>query len=387
MLALAPDASAQQRTLDQRQIEQLKARQLRTAEPLKITGIQHDRAVLLNQDSVPLAAGEFIKTTVQPETRQVDGRTRHVLPIRLTGFDRSSEHVVDLAPYFEVEQDSMCLEPDGITYAANVLVGLDDEQSPGSVRSLARAFDIRVTAFPAEVDTPDISIAETGGRRAVRLSSTAPGDQVKITLRFRREKVDAFVGVKRPHLIVAAPSALDGLGFGDDKATISVSDDAGPVERTVSVGMDGGIVEPTQVTISAGKPAEVTIRSAGLKSARLRATNPSLRPANQTISLAMPSGFFIAALVGGGLGSLCARLTRPNRSRKALIRHFIAGVIAGLIGAALYLLGVDVSGASIKVMNTELSVAVIAALVSIGGVGLLKLSKSVNESLEPDKGA
>jgi hypothetical protein len=199
----------------------------------------------------------------------------------------------------------------------------------------------------------------------------------------------AKIPVARPRITcVVAPDTLEGLGVGQGVITVGMTPDAGPPMRAVAVNMSRGKADSTEVHVSGSRQVQVHFRSAGLRNMTVKLTNPSLDTVRSGITLTFPFGFFGAALIGGGLGSLLGRLTRPNKSHKALIRHFSAGVIVGLIGAGLFLLGVNVTAAKIAFQNNELAIAVVSALVALGGVGLLtKLSTGVQAALEDKKAA
>jgi hypothetical protein len=344
-------------------------------------------AAPLKQNEVTLKQNQYIRTTVPLQTRDIETRRRYVLPIRFTGFDEAN-NAVDLAPVLEVEQKAMRLSADGILYTATLRVGLDDEATPGVPRNLPASTVLQISADRASADSADVTIAHTGAPYPhVHLTSTAPGDSVEVTLEFQKQKASAVIRVERPHIMLSAPDSLAGLGMGDATVFVRLSEDAGPRPRTVTVSFKPGFVDSPLVTVDVNSPKAVHIRTAGLgRKATVTAEATGLVSASADVKLKFPTGFFLSVLVGGGVGSLCARLARPNKSRKALVRHFLAGLIASLIGAGLYLLGVNVTGASIPIMNNELAVAVVAALVGIGGVGLLtKVSKGVGAALEPSK--
>jgi EamA domain-containing membrane protein RarD len=93
------------------------------------------------------------------------------------------------------------------------------------------------------------------------------------------------------------------------------------------------------------------------------------------VSFLWPVVFLLAALVGGSLGSTLAELGRKGRAKRTMfIRHFIAGLITGVIVALGFAAGVNLLPVSVvsQLQFNEASVCLVAALGGWLGIGGLK---------------
>jgi hypothetical protein len=375
---------------NQQQMQHLKVLQQQTGNQAVIIGGGAKVAALPQKDLLNLKQNQYVKIAVPPQSREVDGRMRYEMGARYVGFDKSGTTVVELVPVLEVAQKAMRLADDGMSYTANLLVGLDDQATPGTTSQLSDSTILQLLIDRATPDRPAVRITHTGlTYEPVELKSHAPGDSIEVTLLFHGDKVSTVIRVERPGITVSGlDTNLPGLGIGGAAVTLQLSEDAGRHLREVTLKFVPGRVDSDIVHISASHAATVHVRTKGLGVAKFIASATGLNTNTQPVTLTFPTAFFLAALIGGGLGSLCARLTRTNKSRRALVRHFVAGVIVGLIGAGLYLLGVNITGMPLEIMDNEIAVALVAALVSIGGIQLLsRTSKEFAASLEPSKDA
>ena len=71
----------------------------------------------------------------------------------------------------------------------------------------------------------------------------------------------------------------------------------------------------------------------------------------------MPWPFLVAAILGGVGGTLLRR-----RRRKLALADFVAGVVAGLVSALAYAIGLNLTGFNLNVRFGEVVVLVVAAL-------------------------
>ncbi len=220
----------------------------------------------------------------------------------------------------------------------------------------------------------------------VKAESTAPPyETITVVSDSADEPIDVQVvsnvtpeGVKltipvQPALFVrATPPRIQGWGL--ETADVLVQSRAlGPkTNRRVLVSSDGGIVTPTELTLSTDGTGTSSIRSVSTGEAVITASGPAFPDATTPVEFLFPWHFIAAGLLGGlAGGALRLGIPRRGTGRRTLAKLGLA-VICGAIVFALYALGANVIGFQLPGRAGELVVFVVSALGALGGVGLLK---------------
>ena len=233
----------------------------------------------------------------------------------------------------------------------------------GSVATKPKFVTVKSTAPPYQTIT------------VISDSADEPVD-VQVVSNVTPEGVKLTIPVQPALFVRVTPSRIQGWGL--ETADVLVQSRAlGPkTNRRVQLSTDGGIVTPTEISLSTEGTGTASIRSVSTGKADITVSGPAFpdAPTPAPVEFLFPL-HFIAAGILGGLAGGALRLGVPRRGagRRTLAKLGLA-VICGAIVFALYALGANVIGFQLPGRAGELVVFVVSALGALGGVGLLKPS-------------
>jgi hypothetical protein len=107
-----------------------------------------------------------------------------------------------------------------------------------------------------------------------------------------------------------------------------------------------GTVTPAEVTLGSGGTAIASLRSSGVGDASLTAQQGLFAPATATVAFVFPWPFAIAVVLGGAVGGFLHYALKGHKTGKVkfppLVWDVIVGIVAGLLVATLYAVGINV---------------------------------------------
>jgi hypothetical protein len=209
----------------------------------------------------------------------------------------------------------------------------------------------------------------------VRMVMSTPRDSVSLHVRpsFSPRGQVVWLRVDRPQLLVA-PSPLKISGLGLETATITIGEPLSAGTWPIIVSTTQGRLDSTRVAVSADRPGVLALRSEGVGVAIVRARHPQFREGRADVVFVWPTGFLIAAVVGGLLGAIVGTAREQGKGKGTFgkfIGSTVIGLLTGLIVAVIYALGVNLTSVDIKVQFGEAVTFAIAALAAVFGPEIL----------------
>lgn len=265
-------------------------------------------------------------------------------------------------------------QPERKRFEGTLNVGVVDIGGRRATRQLSEAIVFQVIGAVTAI--PELARAESTAPpyqtiTIVTDSADAPVD-VQVVSNVTPEGVKLTLPVQPALFVRVTPPQIQGWGL--ETADVLVQSRAlGPTaNRQVQLSTDGGIITPTELTLSAAGTGAASIRSVSTKKATITVSGQGFTEASAPVEFLFPAQFLAAGILGGLAGG-ALRLGVPRRggSRRALAKLGLA-VICGAIVFALYALGANVIGFQLPGRAGELVVFAVAALGALGGVGLLK---------------
>lgn len=294
------------------------------------------------------------------------GGVRLQLPYQLYGVDPSGKPL-DLELVVDVDHGGLTVAPDGNHFAGELRLGVVDRAEPTATRSLPQQVMVQVTGDLDTISPATVVLAHTNlPFEIVALSAAAP-DGPSVALRFRpsfaASETPTTIAVRRPtvHLQVS-PAAID--GFGLQEATVTARLDGLPSAegRSISLTTDRGHLAATSLTLDSLGAATTTIRSIGAGRANMVAHSAFADSQPQAIDFRLPWLFLIASVLGGALGAgIRAGSGRQGPSRR-LARTAVVGALIGILVAAAWAVGVNLTGVRPAVNVGEAAVFVTAGI-------------------------
>jgi hypothetical protein len=326
-----------------------------------------------NVNSVTLSPGEFLETTAK-DSVSVDssGPTTHLdLQYRYLGATKTGD-LTSLSIAIEKSSGGLLFDPGRGVYEAVLSIGLDDSLHPDETANLQSPIRMTVSAGVDTVLPHDLVLDHTNlPFEPVRLVVSTPGDSVPLHLRpsFSKQGQVVWLRVYRPRLLVAV-SPLKINGWGLETATITVGEPLNVGNWPIILNTDRGTLDSTRISVSADRPAVISLRSMGLGVATIRAIHPQFRMGRAQVRFVFPLGFLIAAAIGGLIGAAISAIKGQNKASGQILVA-LAAVLTGLVAAALYAVGVNVTGFDIKVQFGETATFLIATLAGLAGPTIL----------------
>jgi hypothetical protein len=254
-------------------------------------------------------------------------------------------------------------------------IGLEDVENPWTTRRLRPAIRLRVTADPASTSPRSLSIDHTDlpfSNVELSTDQDVPSISVSVRVAGDSEPVQATIRALRPQLVIeASPQRLQGFGLQETTLTVSVKSSVDSPSK-VRFAADGGDLEPHQIELDAGGFGSVKLRSSGLGTTTVTASALMHESANTQVEFAFPVAFLVASLLGGLVGAAAFVLLTKKASLKVPAwKRLLGGVLAGLVIAVLYTIGISVFGFPIGPRSGEALYFSVSALGAVGGLPLI----------------
>lgn len=329
---------------------------------------------------VTLRAGEYLtgRTSEQLEVSKTASALRFRLPYKIVGADTVGQKV-ELSPVVEVEGGGLRFRPDQDIFVGTLQVGLENTLNPGSSASLGRNVQMLLTAAADTVSPGSVTFNHTNlPFRAIEITARRPGDVIAVRIRpeFDPDGLELEIPVQRPNLqLTVSPQRIQGLGLETADVTVSLPSGFGGGPVSVLLTSDGTRPEPSLLTVEDGGTAVASIRSRGLGDVVVTASTDVLAPATASVAFIPPWGFGLAAAAGGLLGAFVRYFMPLMGSRKKpqprdLAIQVVVGVLAGLLTATAYAVGLNFLEVSPSAVVGEALVFTLAALGALASATL-----------------
>lgn len=253
-------------------------------------------------------------------------------------------------------------------YRGSIMLGLTDIVPGRPARTLSTPVVFQVvgadSATPAYVQVtrtnppyPEVEL-ELAAARPVRVLSDAIQDSIEIDLPLASSLT-----------VEAGSTTIDGLGLGSTQLNISLAGVERPEGRAVTLQTDSGYLDSTLVRLDATGSASATLRSDGVRGARIVARTQGIAPAEASVDFRIPWLTFFASLIGGLAGGL---IRARGRFRPLPL---LVAALCGIVVFALYTGGINVLPFTLSVTVGATVVFAISALGGYGGPSLLPVGK------------
>jgi hypothetical protein len=365
LLVLGSAPSAQQPiTVDRKALK---------AQSIRVVGQQDSRVPPQTASRIGIARNELLvaRTGERVTETVVNDRRRFELPLEIVGVAPAGGRL-NLGAVVEVAGGGLRLREDASGFEGQIFVGIEDKDNPSGMRTLGRQVQFLVTADADLVEPSTMTIEHANlpySPVLIRTSRTATSVSVRIRPDFEPKGFEIEVDTVRPRVTLSAsPPAIQGLGLETTEIRVGVSDALVNPGVLVNLNAEGGRLSSTELALGAGGTAVATLRSSGVGDATVRASHAFLAPAEPlVVRFLFPWAFAIAVTLGGAIGGVL-RYGVPKRRKGRridmwpLVGHAIFGILAGLVVAVAYAVGINLLNVQPNATAGEALVFVLAAL-------------------------
>src|SRR5882724_2489697 len=342
-VAIGSDLSAQTRTVPLRGQTSRDVHVLSRAGADRVSAAADTVTLKPNQLLVAREKGNFSMT------RQSSGAVRLTLPYQISGVDDAGR-ALDFKLVVDIDRGGMTFVPGAQRFEGRLYVGIIDSHDPTVSRSLPQPISIQVTGQVDQIDPAILQVANSNlPFQSVQLVAIMPPDKVDISFRcsFSQEPTETALTVLRPKLSVTpSPSQIDGLGLQSATITVRAEGFANPGGAIVTLAADRGGLDSTQVKLDSSGTGGTSIRSIGMGKSTITASLPPANPVPTTVTFQTPWVFLFCAVCGGIVGSLIRIFgagEQAKKSRRKSLVALLAGAMIGLLVAAAYAVGVNLT--------------------------------------------
>jgi hypothetical protein len=357
---------------------------LKRSRPSELTILKSTGTATLNRDleNVRVKKGEMLLVRLpQPvvTTKAAGGSLRHELPYRLFGVGPSGNEL-DFDVVVDIDGGGMRPSPDAAGFLGRVYFGVIDKKQPGSRQTLPVPVNFLVTADVDSISPSGSIDLDHTNLPFVPLTLSAKSPRDAVTLHVRSSlspsaPVNFEVDVLRPELTIdVSPKTIQGWGLEEADVTVTAKRLLQPAGTEVTFSTTKGGLATTTTKLTADGIGGTRIRSIGLGRARVSSASPLLTSASTELDFAFPWAYAISAIAGGLVGSIAKQLTaKPMRLKvKRVVLGLIAGVALGILGAAAYTIGVNLTGYVPQARVGEALIFFVAGIVSYTGALMQK---------------
>ncbi len=295
--------------------------------------------------------------------KAVQTNNRLLLPYRLDFLRPGSSERFQLEAVVEYEGDGMRFNLKRRVYVGSILIGVRDKANPTAVQARPARPKVQLVARPGSLQPRVLAIRHTNvpfERAEVTADSVTDKVLIEITPTFGKKiEPGLSIPVKRPRITLrATPRRIQGFGLATSTIIVQVDGATGVDGAKITLSVDRGILEPLQVTLDASGTATARLRSSGLGTAVVGVVDNDLEQA-LPVDYQFPVAFVVAALLGGLVGGLAGHFRAKSKGFK---RAVLGGVLIGIIAAAAWAFGINLTGFDTGEHFSEGAVFVIAAL-------------------------
>jgi hypothetical protein len=359
---------------------------LKKSRPAEVTILKSTGTAPLNRDldQVRVKKGEMLLVRLPRPVVASQAGLRQELPFRLLGVGAGGNEL-DFDIVVDIDGGGMRPAADTPGFLGRVYFGVVDKKQPASRQTLPVPVSFLVTAdVDAISPSGSIELAHTNLPFVpLTLSAKSPRDPVMVHVRSSLSPgapVDFKVEVIRPELAIeVSPKTIQGWGLEEADVTVTAKRLLQPAGTEVTFSTTKGGLAATTTTLNAAGIGSTRIRSIGLGRARISSASPILTSAATDLDFTFPWAYVISAIAGGLVGGLAKGLTSKPRRVEPL--DLLAGVALGILGAAAYTIGVNLTGYVPQSKVGEALIFFVAGIVSYAG-GLVQkglASRAVTE--------
>jgi hypothetical protein len=350
-------------------------------QPVRIVGQQGTRVPPEAVSRITIARDELLVARIGDQAAEtvVNNRRRFELPLKIIGVAPSGEQL-NLGAVVEVAGGGLRLRNDAAAFAGQIFVGIEDKDNPAGARALGRQVRFLVTANADSVTPGTLEVDHANLPFVpVQIEAVQPGPSVSVRVRpdFEPKGFDIDVGVVRPRLtLVPSPPVIQGFGLETTDLAIGVEGAVVPAGVSVRLSSDRGRLSSTVVTLGADGSAVANLRSSGLVDANVSAHHALFESKTATVTFAFPWAFAMAVALGGTVGGVL-RYGVPKRRKgmqvqiRPLIWHAVFGIVAGLLVATAYAVGINLLNVQPEATTGEALVFVLSALGALASTARL----------------
>lgn len=346
-------------------------------ELLKLKPEENVRTLKIGDKIAPVISNLKFQTKGAAATKTYALPTAYVTRLR-------DNEVTYLQPVFNTDK-LMHYDAEASDFVGSIYILLEDPAAPTQQRTLAEPIVMEVRSSVDVVNPATIRFQHTNiPSQTVIFRDKNPRDSISIRLitPTNNEGYEMSLGVEPTLRMETKGRRLQGLGLQAIPVTLTLHGgtlNGDSIEVTLDVSK--GSVTPAKVFVSADKSGIAWLRSENTGPATLTASS-AYGSVNRKFQFVFPSLFFIAALLGGFLGSLIYPIYQRSQSNPVPFGpHIAGGVIAGLIVAGAYSLGftalIDTLFKGLIPVYPTLSEALIFVVAALAGMGWSKLKSGI----------
>jgi hypothetical protein len=300
------------------------------------------------------------------------GSVRLALPFEFVAITAAGGEV-RYRPVAEVEGGAARFDPALRLFTGTVSLGL--ELLPPSVSGrLPQPVRLYVVSDADHTTPANVTLNRLGlPFRRVHLQSAAPPNALTVRVRtdVDPEAVVVSVPVQRPTLdLQASPARIQGLGLEVSQIVVRAVGLRSYDSVTVTLATDRGSLDSLVIPLDARGIGRSAIRSISAGQARIRAESPPFEAAEVTVVFLWPWAFLVAALLGGVAGAVGRESYQRQKTGggpAGAPRSMLAAMVAGVVVAAAWSVGVNLLGTSPAAHAGEAVVFVLSAMGAYAG--------------------
>jgi len=373
LLAVCGASRVAAQVISRGDLERLRRVAVRAPVVVRVAAARGD-TVRPDVDSLRLLPGQVLVAELRDTGRVVVPVPRgHLLPWLFVTADPRTRRALALRPFVVGDP----LQYTGMAFRGSVALGLVDTLQPDRADSLPTPIWFHVSSDAGDARPQDLAIRHTSlPPYSSVITAASPGDSVRVLVQpaLTLTPIATWLAVRRTLLqLEPATSRIPGFGLAATELHVSLPTEAGTTKRDVIVTARRGVPRPSVLSLAGGESGVSVIRSSGVGRDTVIATSGQLRSGPLELAYAWPFAFFVAALLGGVVGSLMDAAAVRRRGTPASRRAYVAsGLAAGVFAAVAMVIGLNVTGTSLPETSGEAVAFVVAALGTVLGLRGLK---------------
>lgn len=310
----------------------------------------------LNKLAINSVLAARINEKVKVES-MTDRKTRILLPYKFALPASVDSEVKNLRAVAELEQGGLHWEPQHNQFRGSLLVGLENEDSPGAPPvdlPYPVVFQFTFSSGGVSPDTKDVTHTNLPYSRVNLAADEKPVSSIlKILTTFDPDGVEVNIPVVLPIVKLNGPSSIPGMGFGFGEITVTLPSNLAGSVTYVTLSIDHGFLDPNPLSITVEGIGVSRLRSSGMGKAKIELVDTHLESDPVYVDYVFPVFSLIFILIGAIFSGFLFKFSSGK---------FLVGLLLGLILAIAYSASISLIDIDLGKFVTEVGGLVAAAV-------------------------
>ena len=251
-----------------------------------------------------------------------------VLPTRFTAFTTQGGQPVNFNIVLAV-LDALHYDAGTRRFMGRLAMALVNSANRDDNSALTHEVPVLLAAEAADITPVPLLFTVLNAPQEVHLSVLSPTDPyaVHAMTALNHGPDSIVVPIRRPDIEVRPVSSpIRGLGLEETTVVIRIAETQGRKGQEVALQTTRGSIAPSPVALDESGTGVAKLRSAGIGSAQITATDSPFHDGHGKVEFAWPVAFALATLLGGIVGALL---------RKDARQHPLGSILIGMLAATV----------------------------------------------------